>query len=72
MKLSRGYSNWHSSISVNPSDLQVAFDAGFSTLGNAWRNRCVFCDLATVIASVAALVAIPRPWNAGSTDHPSS
>jgi hypothetical protein len=37
MKWPFGYSNTLSPSSSNPSLLQMAFDAAFSTEGNAWR-----------------------------------
>jgi hypothetical protein len=40
-QMSRRVSNSHSPMSVNPALWQIAFEAGLSTPGSAWSERCV-------------------------------
>jgi len=72
MKCPGGYSNSVFPRRVKPSFRQIAFEGAFSTDGKACRNRCFPSDLAMSIARLVPIPAMPRPWNAGSTNQPIS
>jgi hypothetical protein len=53
-------------------DSRLASDGALSTLGKACMKRCLPWRLASSIACAVAATAMPRPWNFGTTIHPTS